>query len=98
MEKWLEFTHAHAPHAHWIIFFAALLAGMNIPISIDLLMIISASLAAAVVPHLFGRYCDSSQSHQTLLSHFSRVSLLCLDFLLDRTKTRDKTASPSFLF
>lgn len=50
MEKWLEFIHTHSHHAHWYIFGAALLAGMNIPISIDLLMIISAILAATIIP------------------------------------------------
>ncbi len=50
MEKWLEFIHQHAHHAHWYIFGASLLAGMNVPISIDLLMIISAILAATIIP------------------------------------------------
>jgi len=50
MEKWLEFVHQHANYAHWVIFGGALLAGMNIPISIDLLMIISAILAATIIP------------------------------------------------
>ena len=57
MEKWIEFIQHHAVHAHWFLFGASLLAGMNIPISIDLLMIIGAILAAttfgASVPKLF---------------------------------------------
>lgn len=57
MENWLDFIQRHAPYAHWYIFGAALLAGLNIPISIDLLMIMSATLAAAIIPahlpHLF---------------------------------------------
>ncbi|NGX39108.1 MAG: Inner membrane protein [Chlamydiae bacterium] len=50
MEKWLVFIQNHAAHAHWFLFGATLLAGLNIPISIDLLMIIAATLAAKVVP------------------------------------------------
>ncbi|MBS0628809.1 MAG: DedA family protein [Verrucomicrobia bacterium] len=50
MEKLLEFVHNHAHHAHWLIFGSALLAGLNIPISIDLLMILSAILAATIIP------------------------------------------------
>lgn len=50
MDRLLEFVHNHAHHAHWFIFGGALLAGLNIPISIDLLMIISAILAATVIP------------------------------------------------
>jgi len=57
MENWTTFIQNQAPHAHWYIFGGTLLAGMNIPISIDLLMIISATLAATVIPfhiiHLF---------------------------------------------
>lgn len=53
MEKWTSFIQLHAQHAHWYIFFAALLAGLNIPISIDLLMIVSAILAAQIVPQHF---------------------------------------------
>ncbi|NGX37200.1 MAG: Inner membrane protein [Chlamydiae bacterium] len=45
----LEWIQNHAEHAHWILFGAALLAGMNIPISIDLLMILAATLAATLV-------------------------------------------------
>jgi membrane-associated protein len=50
MEKFIEFILQHAHHAHWFVFIAILLAGMNIPISTDLLIIISAVLAATVVP------------------------------------------------
>lgn len=50
MEKLLAFVHQHAHHAHYAIFCSALLAGLNIPISIDLLMIISAILAATIIP------------------------------------------------
>lgn len=57
MEGWIAYIQQHAPYAHWYIFGGALLAGLNIPIPIDLLMIISAVLAAAIIPahlpHLF---------------------------------------------
>lgn len=57
METFIEFIKAHAHSAHWVLFGAALLAGMNIPISIDLLMIIGATLAATLIPeHLFYLY------------------------------------------
>ncbi len=48
MEKWLAFIQNHAQHAHWVIFGASLLAGMNVPISIDFLIILSAILAATI--------------------------------------------------
>ncbi|MBM3199075.1 MAG: DedA family protein [Chlamydiae bacterium] len=41
---------SHANHAHWWIFLALLLAGCNIPISIDALVIISALIAANYAP------------------------------------------------
>ncbi len=50
MESWLDFIQMHAHHAHWYIFGASLLAGLNVPISIDLLMIISATLASPITP------------------------------------------------
>lgn len=49
--KWIQ---CHAEHAHFFIFIGTLLAGLNIPIPIDLLMITSAILAAMVIPsHLY---------------------------------------------
>lgn len=55
--NWIEFITAHASSAHWILLVGALLAGMNIPISIDLLMIIGATLAATIIPeHLIQLY------------------------------------------
>lgn len=45
-----EFIANHAPYAHWWIFGAILLAGLNVPISIDALIVVSAMLAATVVP------------------------------------------------
>jgi membrane protein DedA with SNARE-associated domain len=50
MESFIEWITLHAPHAHWFIFGAILLAGINIPISADLLIIGAAFLAATVVP------------------------------------------------
>lgn len=65
MENLVEFVTQHAHLAHWFIFGGALLAGMSVPISIDVLMIIGAVLAANVIPEhtailfsslLFGTY------------------------------------------
>lgn len=57
MNEFLQWVELHAQHAHYALFGAALLAGLNVPISIDLLMIISAVLAATIIPshllHLF---------------------------------------------
>lgn len=50
MEKIISIISEHAHHAHWYIFFAIILAGFNIPISIDLLILVSAFLAAAIIP------------------------------------------------
>lgn len=40
----------HAHTAHWYVFIAMLLAGLNIPICIDLLILISAFLATMIIP------------------------------------------------
>lgn len=50
MEHLTQFLFAHAAHAHWIIFGALMLAGCNVPISEDLMIILSGSLAATLVP------------------------------------------------
>lgn len=50
MEQLHEFFVTSAPHAHWIIFFLILLAGLNLPISLDALAITAAVLAAAFIP------------------------------------------------
>ena len=50
MESLIEWISQHASQAHWIVFVAILIAGANIPISVDALMIISAVLAATVIP------------------------------------------------
>jgi membrane protein DedA with SNARE-associated domain len=57
MDTIVQFFFDHAPHAHWIVFGALMLAGLNVPISEDVMIIVSAVLAATVVPentaHLF---------------------------------------------
>jgi membrane protein DedA with SNARE-associated domain len=54
MQKIIEIVTQHAHTAHWYIFAAILLAGVNIPISIDVLILCSAFLAAIVIPeHTF---------------------------------------------
>lgn len=50
MDTIIAFIFAHAHHAHWIVFGALMLAGLNVPISEDLMIIFSAVLAATVVP------------------------------------------------
>ena len=50
MESLTDILLTHAHLAHWIIFGALMLAGLNIPISEDLMIILSATLAATVVP------------------------------------------------
>lgn len=58
MEGIIEFVTENARHAPWVVFSASLLAGMNIPISIDILLALSAVLAATTIPEytylLFG--------------------------------------------
>lgn len=52
-----EFIMQNAHRAHWFVFGAILLAGLNIPISIDVLIILSAVLAATAIPeHVFHLY------------------------------------------
>jgi membrane protein DedA with SNARE-associated domain len=51
MEMMIQWIVTHAEHAHWIIFFAILLAGVNIPISADILIVGASFLAATCVPH-----------------------------------------------
>src|SRR5689334_23659702 len=50
MEAIISLLSQHAHTAHWYVFFAMLLAGCNIPISIDLLILMSAFLAAMIIP------------------------------------------------
>jgi membrane protein DedA with SNARE-associated domain len=54
MDTMIQFLFEHAHHAHWIVFGALMLAGLNVPISEDLVIILSACLAATVVPENTG--------------------------------------------
>lgn len=50
MDSLTEILFTHASYAHWLIFGALMLAGINVPISEDLMIILSATLAATIVP------------------------------------------------
>lgn len=51
MMDWLQvFISEHPSYAHWILFSALMLAGFNIPVSEDLVMIIAGVLASTVIP------------------------------------------------
>jgi membrane protein DedA with SNARE-associated domain len=50
MDTIIQLIFEHAQYAHWIVFGALMLAGINVPISEDLMIIFSAVLAATVVP------------------------------------------------
>lgn len=50
MDTIIQFIFENAQYAHWIVFGALMLAGFNVPISEDLMIIFSAVLAATVVP------------------------------------------------
>lgn len=50
METLIQFIFEHAQYAHWMVFGALMLAGLNLPISEDLMIIFSAVLAATVIP------------------------------------------------
>jgi membrane protein DedA with SNARE-associated domain len=53
----IQFIHQNAHLAHWFIFGGIILAALHFPISIDLLLIIGATLAATIIPenmwHIF---------------------------------------------
>ena len=56
MEELIQLIHTNIHHAHYIIFSALLLAGLNIPVSEDAMIFISALLAIEhpdYLPHLF---------------------------------------------
>jgi len=68
MDTLIDFITRHAHQAHWYVFTAIILAGFNIPISTDLLILISAFIAAAILPEhtwhlylsiLFGCYLSA---------------------------------------
>ena len=50
MDSIIQLIFEHAQYAHWIIFATLMLAGLNVPISEDLMIIFSAVLAATVIP------------------------------------------------
>lgn len=50
MDSIIQFIFEHAHQAHWIVFAALMLAGFNVPISEDVMIVFSAVLAATVVP------------------------------------------------
>lgn len=50
MEALKEFICSHAAQAHWYLLGAILLAGFNVPISADVLVLLAAVLAATVIP------------------------------------------------
>lgn len=50
MDSLLPFIQEHAHQAHWILFGALMLAGLNVPISEDLMIIFGALIAATMVP------------------------------------------------
>lgn len=50
MESFIQWIIQHAHQAHWLIFPIILLAGLNVPISVDLIILAAAFLAATVVP------------------------------------------------
>lgn len=50
MEQIIQFIFEHSQYSHWIVFGALMLAGFNVPISEDLMIIFSAVLAATVIP------------------------------------------------
>ena len=64
MHTLLDFIYSHAPQAHWIVFSAMILAGFNVPISEELMIITSAIIASRIMPehtvHLFlGVFCGA---------------------------------------
>ena len=50
MSAIIDFIFNNAANAHWIIFGSLLLAGLNLPISEDVMIIIGAILASTVIP------------------------------------------------
>jgi membrane-associated protein len=50
MESFIPFILDHVQYAHWVIFGLLMLAGLNFPISEDLLIILAGILSSTVVP------------------------------------------------
>ena len=50
IDQVIQYISANQAHAPWIVFGTLLLAGVNIPISIDIVLVFCAFLAASVIP------------------------------------------------
>lgn len=50
LESFFHYLETHQAGAPWVVFIAILLAGVNVPISIDLVLVFCAFLAASVIP------------------------------------------------
>lgn len=51
MESIVNFACSHAHSAHWIFFLLLMLAGLNIPISEDLILLTSGAIASTCIPN-----------------------------------------------
>ena len=59
MNQLIQFVLANQEYAPWLTFLLILLAGLNIPISIDVLLVVSAFLAATTIPeYTLPLYCS----------------------------------------
>ena len=50
MESILSFTCEHAHSAHWVFFLLIMLAGLNVPISEDIILITGGAIASTCIP------------------------------------------------
>lgn len=50
MESALEYICAHATNAHWIIFLLLMFAGLNVPISEDIMLLGAGAIASTCIP------------------------------------------------
>jgi len=50
MESLLTFTCEHANSAHWVLFLLIMLAGLNVPLSEDILLITGGAIASSCIP------------------------------------------------
>ncbi len=89
MDTLINWITNHAQHAHWLLLGAILLAGINIPISIDVVLILAGFLAAIIIPdhilHIyvavfFGCYFSAMISYwfgRLVGQKFSRYKWFC---------------------
>lgn len=57
MESALSLICEHAHHAHWLVFFLLLLAGLNVPISSDVIILTAGAIASTCIPeHAYSLY------------------------------------------